>query len=229
MKSCIKFNCTEILNHVYVSPNANRSLYKLSLCLAFVGIFATTALAGKTKKIGSISAGIVLTDDHLGPLNLKQMGSFSHDNLKKILNTNFPNLTVSSEIGSGDSPDYYIFRAKGKDNIELFSIISYIEYELGTKKIKNAEKLTLDLLTIKSPTIKDRFGIHVGSSIEDVWTKRSKTLEVFEMHHDVSFGNGFIWYRFACNPEGAPDCTQESIVKAKKKIIEITWPSAGWD
>lgn len=173
------------------------------------------------------SESLMLTENSLGSLELSENTVVSISFLKE----KFPELNISHEIASGDSPDFHYYEAKHKNGEVLFSIRSYIndgDYTLKSSKI--------DSLVIHSNKIKDQYGISIGNSYADVKKARPDNLKFGANHHDNYLGEGKIWYSFNVYIESnvpglfeSPERIKiESLIEQNPNVTFISWPSPKW-
>lgn len=155
----------------------------------------------------------------------------------EFLKNTFQSYSVTKEIGSGDSPDFYFFKVFNKDG-DILCIYSFIEYEdYNSKKIKapKADDINIDLLEIISPLITDKYGLNVGKTYEDIINLRGKNLALGDNHHDKYIGGDNVYYNIwgefdrKTEADVSPtDISNEQVKKYNWKIISISWPNPRW-
>ncbi len=185
--------------------------------IAFVGL-PITGLCGQA------DARLVLTSSALGPLPLGKGTLVSESYLKKL----FPHYSITHQIGSGDSPDFHYFEIIDKNGELLFTIKSFIEDE--NQQGQPPTGVHNDLLQVRSPRIKDIYGLRVGDRVKDIIKTRGKDLHFGAGHHDVYLGTGKIYYNMRTNSDWSPErLSLDDAMRGNWQVVSISWPEGAWE
>ena len=182
---------------------------------AIVLLVATASLA---------EGPFVLSPQSLGPLPLGKGAKVSEQQLVRL----FPQFTVTYEMGQGDSPDFHYFEVKDKKGNVVIAIKSFIGESAKSKKTASA--VSISILQVYGPQVRDSYGLRVGDHVLDIVRKRGKPLDFSAGHFDVSLGSGDIFYNIATGLEESPENVKmEDAIKGNWQIRSISWPTPAWE
>ncbi|NKE72623.1 hypothetical protein [Candidatus Manganitrophus noduliformans] len=217
----IEATCSSKLRLLPQAPHVKHCAPKMKMLAKTSALLITVLVAGSVFAADSL----ILSPTALGPLPLTgRPAKVSETKLKKL----FPNLVVKYDIGQGDSPDFHYFEVSKPNGEVLFTIKSFIEESAESKK--TTSEVSISILQVRSPEIKDVHGLRVGDRVKDIITKRGKDMEFGAAHHDVVMGAGNIYYSIATGSDLSPErLTMEDAVKGNWKIRVISWPEAAWE
>lgn len=95
---------------------------------------------------------------------------------------------------------------------------------------KTTSEVSISILQVYSPEIRDVYGLRVGDRVKDIIAKRGKDLKFGAGHFDVLMGDGDIYYSIATGSDFSPEkFTMEDAVKGDWQIRSISWPKAAWE
>ena len=177
-------------------------------------------------------ADIIFLDSAIGPIKFSNHLPLSVALLKQM----FPGYTINSEIGQGDSPDFYYFEISNrKGSISIYSYIEYAPSDNGVIKTPQPNNITADRIEVTTPTITDQFGLKVGDTYQDIQAKRGGQLEKGNTHHQKYIGNEGLFYTLWGDFDNKPlhdvspeDIPYEQVIKHNWQIQSISWPRPAW-
>ncbi len=162
---------------------------------------------------------IVLTADSVGEMHLESGMPISTEHIA----VHFPGHIVTSEMRSGDSPDYRFFKVESRDGELLIGFISYIKEEVENGDVPAG----LDEVVLYSPQTVDEFGISPGDEISEALAAR-EGLIFGAGHMDNHFGRDRIWYLFHVDDLHGVQVSEQRAVESNPRIDVISWPYPRW-
>lgn len=162
---------------------------------------------------------IVLTNQSVGKMPLSIGQPISLYRIKHY----FPNMTVTQQISSGDSSDYYLFRVLNRQGEHVLSFISYItssdHYEESV--------VALDQVVAWSPSVVDQYGVAVGDRLITAQRKRTG-LRYGTGHHNGYAGLNRLWYGYSFPQPHKKQRSNVDITSLNPTIQAIYWPNYQW-
>lgn len=135
---------------------------------------------------GITGDNLILTETNLGSIDLN---SLNGSNIDSIIKSNYKSFQIKKEIGQQDGPNFKLYNVRIQN--EDFFFISMDTFD---------SLLVQDIWT-NNPKIKDKYGVHVSSSIQDVIQQRENLQFHSDLHYNIyaSTNGSKISYRLSGN------------------------------
>jgi len=150
-----------------------------------ITFFALISLAFQTVGYNTTPGEAVLTETHLGELNLVDLSS---ENLKQAVNSAFPKLSLVKKSGRQDGPDFNYYSVSNAEEEDIFFI-----------SMDGNDSTRVQTVWIMNQDIQDQYEVQVLQKTDDLLKKRPNLKFHSNSHYTIyaSESDSHIEYRLS--------------------------------